>query len=152
MILSAQSIRRRRMVTPFHEQVRTVWGLSYGLGPAGYDIRVRENLTLWPNEMILASSIEHVIIPWDILVSVCDKSSWIRKGVSVHNTILDPGFEGYITLELVNHTQRPVLLTSGMPTAQLIFNQLDEATESPYKGIYQNQAARPQQSKMKEVS
>lgn len=141
MILSAQSIRRRsKMVQPFTE--RTVaFGMTYGLGPAGYDVRIAETLTLSPGGWTLASTVERFEMPNDLLARVTDKSTWAREGLAVQNTIIEPGWCGYLTLELSNHGRHAIYLDGGMPIAQIIFDRLDEPTDTPYAGKYQDQPA-----------
>ena len=77
MILSAQSIRRRAysgLICPFSE--RTVeGGMTYGLSPAGYDVRIAESLTIDPGSSTLASTIERFQMPLDLLGRVADKST-----------------------------------------------------------------------------
>lgn len=145
MILSAQSIRGRSgMIDPFVE--RALFGtLSYGLSPAGYDIRIAETLTLYGHGFALASSIEQFDMPYDVLARVADKSTWARRGLCVQNTIIEPGWRGYLTLELTNHTEQPIELSVGMPIAQVIFELLDEPTAQPYPedGKYQDQQQGP---------
>lgn len=176
MILPAQVIRRfcqstrgefatddiHGMITPFFE--RTVRnGKSYGLSSAGYDIRVGKFKVLGSTELVdhvrmqngdfvLAVSIERIKIPPNLLCYVKDKSSWAREGLAVQNTILDPGWVGYITLELSYH--RPahhIVVQEGDPIAQLIFHQLVEPTEQPYSGKYQNQSDKPVEAIKEEV-
>jgi dCTP deaminase len=141
-ILSGQSIRRRGIFTPFHE--RTVAnGMTFGLGPAGYDVRIREPLYLYPRDYVLASTIEHFDMPPDLLGRVMDKSSWARRGITVQNTCIEPGWCGWLTLEIANHSRQPVEIPAGAPIAQIILELLDEPTEAPYSGRYQCQPARP---------
>lgn len=143
MILSAQSIRERpHMVAPFCE--RTVYsGLSYGLSAAGYDIRIAQSVLLPPHGFKLASSYERFAIPNDVLARVADKSTWARRGLAVQNTIIEPGWCGYLTLELSNHTGAWIEILEEVPIAQIIFEFLDKATDQPYGGKYQDQPARP---------
>jgi len=144
MILSAQSIRRRQMVEPFHE--RTVaHGMTFGVGPAGYDVRIAEDLLLFPQAFMLASTMERFLIPDDVLGFAMDKSTWARRGLSLFNTVLEAGWSGHLTLELTNHSSEALLIRSGMPIAQIVFHRLDEPTEQPYPatGKYQGQPARP---------
>lgn len=144
MILSAQTLRKLRPVDPFVE--RTVFkGMSYGLSNAGYDIRLRENVWIGPGEFHLASSIERFTMPRNVLGRVHDKSSWARKGLSVFNTIIEPGWEGFLTLELVNHSDHHMSMDRGVPIAQVVFEYIDD--EAPaYAGKYQNAPAWPQGS------
>lgn len=158
MILSAQSIRKLNMIDPFCERIETGYDwinwkngvpyndfmkLSHGLGPCSYDMRIDQTIILEPNHMILASTVERINIPSHVAGRVMDKSSWARRGITVQNTHFDPGFRGYLTLELCNHTQYAMKLIRGMAICQVVFELLDEATEQPYSGKYQDQENRP---------
>lgn len=138
VILSAQSIRRRGIFTPFCERTRS-HGMTYGLGPAGYDVRIAETMRLYPGAFQLASTLERFAMPSDVLGKVADKSTWARRGLVVQNTIVEPGWRGYLTLELANHSAEIIGLEAGMPIAQIILHLLDESTEQPYAGKYQDQ-------------
>lgn len=136
MILSAQSIRKRDIFRPFHEKTKA-FGLSYGLGPAGYDVRVSEEFTLQPGEFRLASTVEYFNMPLDLQGVVHDKSTLARMGLALQNTIIDPGWYGFLTLEMHNQGAEPIEIRSGMPIACIVLHKLDEATEQPYAGKYQ---------------
>lgn len=139
MILPAQKIRRLKPVLPFNE--RTVHhGMSYGLSHAGYDVRIAETLSLAAGQFSLASTVEEFFMPTDIVAFVHDKSSWARRGLSLFNTVIEPGWIGFLTLELVNHSSDTLFLFEGDPIAQIIFMRLEEPTEKPYSGKYQFQA------------
>jgi dCTP deaminase len=143
VILPAQEIKKRDIVSPFHE--RTVKaGMTFGLGPAGYDVRVDQTMLLKPGAFALASTVEHFAIPDDIVGFVLDKSSWARQGLSLFNTVMEPGWKGYLTLELANLSGKPIAIFEGSPIAQIMFQRLAEPTESPYVGKYQNQQKGPQ--------
>lgn len=145
MILSAQSIRKRGIITPFCE--RTVYGgMSYGLSQCGYDIRTAQNIVFHNNKFELASTIEHFTMPNNLMARVCDKSSWARKGIAVQNTIIEPGWRGYLTLEITFHKEGYFKIRQGYPIAQVVFEQLDESTEQPYEGKYQDQPAYPMEA------
>jgi dCTP deaminase len=145
--LPAQTIRylceHIKLIDPFFE--RTVHhGATFGLGPAGYDVRIAEDVALRPGEFSLASTIERFVMPDDLVAIVHDKSSWARRGLAVQNTVIEPGWCGYLTLELTNHSMDFINLKSGDPIAQIIFHRLENPTELPYRGKYQNQPAGPQ--------
>ena len=142
MILSAQSIRERKPIKPFHE--RSIQsGMSFGLSHSGYDVRVAETLWLTPGQFALASTIEEFDMPDDLVAMVHDKSTWARRGLSLFNTVIEPGWRGYLTLELVNHNSDTLRILAGDPIAQIVFMKLDQPTESPYSGKYQNQRSGP---------
>lgn len=142
MILPAQTIRAENIITPFFE--RTMFeGVTFGLSPAGYDVRLAKNLVLYPGDFVLASTLEHFNMPNDVLGVVHDKSTWARVGLALQNTVIEPGWRGYLTLEISHHKfeHEKIVLFSGTPIAQIIFHRLEEETVQPYQGKYQDQPA-----------
>lgn len=89
---------------------------------------------LYPQDFWLASTVEKIHIPRDLVAQVNGKSSHARKGLVVHQTagFIDPGFKGTVTLELSNASRNPILLKAGMPICQLVFFQLSSPAERPY--------------------
>jgi dCTP deaminase len=147
-ILAAQHVRERavneRMIEPFFER-SVAFGMSYGLSAAGYDIRIKQRRMLRPGEFTLASSIERFDLPADIIAQIADKSTWARRGIAVQNTLAEPGWSGYLTIEITNHGPNTVLIEAGSPIAQMVFHQLSAPTECPYgaDSKYQNQPDEP---------
>lgn len=153
-VLSAQTLRRIRPVEPFCERT-TSYGLTFGCGPAGYDVRVAEHVHLHLDGLYLASTVERFAMPDDVLAVVHDKSTWARRGVLVQNTIVEPGWCGYLTLELTFHRLADAkdapydfVIEAGSPIAQIVFHRLDEPTDSPYRGRYQDQKSGPQPARL----
>jgi dCTP deaminase len=149
MILAVQNIRRNcelGMITPWCERT-VIDGMSYGLSAASYDIRIAEDVIISPGDFKLASSLEHFKVPHDIVMIVHDKSSWARRGVAVQNTLFDPGWHGFATLEITNHGHEQIKIKAGWPIAQVVCHLLMEKTDQPYKGKYQNQEAGPQKAR-----
>jgi dCTP deaminase len=147
MILPGQTIRRMccqtpPLLSPFVER-GTANGKSYGLSVAGYDIRIRQDVFLRPGDFALASTVEKFHMPDDVLGLVKDKSSWARSGLSVFNTVIEPGWSGFLTLELVNHSPNNLRIAAGDPIAQVLFQELLEPAERPYAGKYQDQEDAP---------
>jgi dCTP deaminase len=144
MPLSGQTIRARGIITPFHE--RTVFeGMSFGVGPAGYDIRLDGDYYVPSKGFVIASSIEHFNMPVDVLATVHNKSTLIRMGIdAAHDTVIEPGWRGVLTLEIENKGPHPLQLEHGMPIAQILFWLTDEPCEQVYSGKYQDQEAGPQ--------
>ena len=143
MILSGQSIRKRGVFTPFHERTKFM-GMTFGVGPAGYDVRVAGALTLAPGDFALASTVEHFSMPLDALGIVHDKSTWARRGLALQNTAIEPGWRGWLTLELTNHGHETLEISAGMPIAQIILHMISMADEVGYSGKYQDQQRGPQ--------
>jgi dCTP deaminase len=123
-------------------------GMTFGLGPAGYDVRIAEEIVLYNGRSVLASTVEHFTMPFDCLAYVKDKSTWARRFVLVQNTVIEPGWRGFLTLEITCDGDQMVTIPAGSPIAQVVFHKLDEPTESPYAGKYQDQAAGPQPARL----
>lgn len=153
-ILNGMQIRERDIMSPHEERGYVSIGrgtLSYGEGPAGYDIRVEFDdegkipfVIMEPGDFLLASSVEYFTMPNDVLGIVHDKSSWARSGLAVQNTVIEPGWCGYLTLELTNHSKEPIRLERCWPIAQVIFHFMDIPVEEGYRGKYNNQKRGPQ--------
>lgn len=140
MIASAQTLRKLQPVIPFMERTKA-HGMTFGLGPAGYDIRIAEGMMLAPGEFRKAFSMERFVLPPILLGVVHDKSTWARMGICLQNTVIEPGWQGYLTLEITNHSTEYVQICHGAPIAQVVFHFLDEPTCIPYNGKYQDQPA-----------
>ena len=132
-------------------------GVSFGLSEAGYDIRLKQAVSFYPRrwgggqvlvdgtwiygKFTIASAIEEFDMPPNLVGIVHDKSTWARRGLSVFNTVIEPGWKGFLTLELVYHGQEELHLPAGCGIAQVILSQIAEPIS--YNGKYQNQADRP---------
>ena len=117
-------------------------GVSYGLGEAGYDIRIKQEIWLAPNNRFkLASAIEEFDMPTNLVGVVHDKSTWARRGLSVFNTVIEPGFKGGLTLELVYHGVEGIHIKAGSGIAQVLFHETAE--RAAYDGKYQHQSTDP---------
>lgn len=150
MILSGTEILRRKLLQPcLPRTVHEETGLTFGAGPAGYDVRIKQEVLLYPGDFALASTIEHFTIPADMLVTVHDKSTWARRGLSLFTTVAESGWHGWLTLELVNHSNDTLRILAGSPIAQVLFHQVYGEVE-PYKGRYQDQPDEPVKAKYKE--
>jgi len=149
MILAAQHIRQRclqnHLIFPFYERT-VVRGRSFGLSSCSYDVRIAESVDVLPQGFVLASTMECFNMPLDLKATPYDKSSWARLGLAVQNTLFDPGWRGYATLELSNHNSNTISLKAGDPICQIVFELLLEPTEQPYQGKYQDQHSGPQPS------
>jgi dCTP deaminase len=136
-------------------------GVSHGLAEAGYDIRLKQDIVFdtglnafgmpyyqtiidnvaFPGRFTLASAIEEFDMPDFLVGKVADKSTWARQGVSVFNTVIEPGWKGFLTLEIVFQGEKVVRIPAGAGIAQVIFHQVCEPRS--YKGKYQNQKNMP---------
>lgn len=142
MIVNQADLLESKPVLPMMSMKIMAHGVSHGLSEAGYDIRINQTVWLHPlRRFRLASSFEHFQMPDNLVGIVHDKSTWARRGLSVFNTVLEPGWKGWLTIELVYHGWKPLRIPAGAGIAQVIFHQ----TTSPasYNGKYQHQANKP---------
>lgn len=129
------------------------------VNPASYDVRLdnhwicptrdpeevrTDTFTLFPGEVILATTLEYLRMPRDVVCDLKLKSSlgrlWLNHSLSGW---IDCGFEGQVTLELQNLGPYPRTLTAGMRVAQLVFLTMESAPTVAYgeegAGHYQRQ-------------
>ena len=93
-----------------------------------------EAFILHPGEFVLASTLERITLPDDLVARLEGKSSLGRLGLLIHSTagFIDPGWDGHVTLELSNVANLPITIYVGMTIGQLSFVQLTEPAEKPY--------------------
>ena len=89
---------------------------------------------LHPGEFVLASTLEHIEVPDDIVARLEGKSSLGRLGLIIHSTAgyVDPGWKGNLTLELTNVARLPITLYYGMEIGQISFLRLTTPVQRPY--------------------
>jgi len=98
--------------------------------------------TLEPRDFILGATMEYLKLSDGMAARVEGKSSLGRLGVAVHITagFIDPGFEGQITLEIVNLSRWGLVLYPNMPIAQIVFEPVTQPSRSYRQtGHYQGQ-------------
>ena len=89
---------------------------------------------LHPGEFVLASTLERVQLPDDVVARLEGKSSLGRLGLLIHSTagFVDAGWSGHLTLELSNVSNLPIAIYPGMRIGQISFLQMTSAAEAPY--------------------
>ena len=159
------------MISPFIEKQVRGNKISYGLSSFGYDARVSSEFKIFtnviseivdpknfkstnfvtkngpvcivpPNSFALARTVEKFKIPKDIMVICLGKSTYARCGIIVNVTPLEPGWEGYVTLEFSNTTPLPAKIYANEGVAQFIFlkgNETPEVTYADRDGKYMGQ-------------
>jgi len=163
--------KRQRMIEPYADQKPRKGKISFGASSYGYDYRLSDEYKLPdfstanildpkkmdqvrfhdfrgrtclipPNSFVLGRSLEYFRIPRDVIVICQGKSTYARSGVIVNVTPLEPEWEGYITLSLVNASPIPVRIYSGEGIGQLVFIRAETECRTSYadrKGKYQAQ-------------
>jgi dCTP deaminase len=97
-------------------------------------IPLGEPFWLHPQQFALGATLEYMRIPPDMGGYVLSRSSWGRVGLLVATAIMvQPGYTGTLTLELVNEGDTPIALYPGLRVAQLALHRLETETGEPYK-------------------
>ncbi len=94
----------------------------------------KDGFVIHPNEFVLGCTREKFKLPNDIAGKLEGRSSLGRLGLIVHATAgyVDPGFEGWLTLEISNLSKLPIRIYSGMRIAQICFYQMSSEVLAPY--------------------
>ena len=117
--------------------------------PASVDLRLdrlftwgkitedEDSFLLLPQSFILARTMESVWLSPFLAAQVGTRSSAMRQGIDVCMSAgwIDPGYSGHITLEITNHSNKPVTLKAGESYCQIVLMQVIGCTE-PYRGKY----------------
>jgi deoxycytidine triphosphate deaminase len=83
---------------------------------------------LHPGEVVLASALEYVALPFDLSAQVITRSSYGRLGlITATAAQVHPLYRGCLTLELVNLGTVPLELYPGERVAQLVFMSVQRA-------------------------
>jgi dCTP deaminase len=159
------------MIEPCAEGRTRSGRISYGIYSYGYDFRLANefkipdfgstkcldpkrmkelkftdtkgrSLVIAPNSFILGRSLEYFRIPRDVLVVCYGKSTYARCGVIVNVTPLEPEWEGFVTISLINAAPFPVRVYAGEGIAQAVFLKAADLCRTSYgdrKGKYQAQ-------------
>ena len=98
------------------------------------EVDAAEPFILHPGEFVLGSTLERVRLGTDIVARLEGKSSLGRLGLLIHSTagFVDPGFDGYLTLELSNVANLPIAIHPGMRIGQISFYQMTTEAQHPY--------------------
>ena len=166
-ILPNFRIRQKSIITPYHARVAGEGILSHGEGFYGYDITLgtqfsrpfygqtldpkkheeqkweefmalRQPFVLPPKEFVLGVSLERFVVPKDVIGVAVTKSTYARLGIFCNITPLEPGWRGYLTIEIANLGYSNVVIYPSEGIAQVMFFQ-GEQPEGEYAGKYQDQ-------------
>ncbi len=103
-----------------------------------YEFESGEEFVICPEEHVLLTTKEYIKLPSDVMAFVNLRSSFARLGFLIPPTIVDAGFEGQLTIEVVG-SSFPVKIKSGTRFIHLIFAKTLTPVENPYNGKYKGQ-------------
>ncbi|UCH52070.1 MAG: dCTP deaminase [Chloroflexota bacterium] len=87
-----------------------------------------------PGELVLASTLESITLPDDIVGRLEGKSSLGRIGLLINSTAgyVDPGWQGNLTIEISNVAKLPITLYYKMKIGQISFRRLTSPVDRLY--------------------
>lgn len=93
-----------------------------------------ERFIVHPGEFVLATTLERIEIPPNLLARLEGRSSIGRIGIVIHSTAgyVDPGFQGKITLEISNLGKIAVALYPRMRICQIAFEEMSSSVRAGY--------------------
>ncbi len=101
---------------------------------------------LQSREFVLATTLESITLPNDLVARLEGKSSLWRLGLLTNSTAgyVDPGWQGNLTVQLYNISNVSITLYAGMKIGQVSFLRLTSPADRPYgspglKSKYQGQ-------------
>jgi dCTP deaminase len=94
-----------------------------------------EPFIMQPGDFALASTVESLQLPDDLLGRLEGRSSIARLGITVHSTaaVFEPGWVGTATMELSNLGRMPVALYPGMRICAFSFEEVSSPVLVPYR-------------------
>lgn len=91
-----------------------------------FELPFHSRFLLHPGSLALVPTLEWVSLPSDLVGAVTARSTWAREGLSIATaTLIEPNYQGIITLELANLGQVPIVLYPGLEIAQISFSKLE---------------------------
>lgn len=107
------------------------------IGDAMRTIEVEDDepFIMQPGDFALASTMESLELPADLLGRLEGRSSIARLGITVHSTaaVFEPGWVGTATMELSNLGRMPVALYPGMRICAFSFETVSSPVRTPYR-------------------
>ncbi|MEX0657955.1 MAG: dCTP deaminase [Egibacteraceae bacterium] len=120
----------------FHNHRHPVIDVRQEMPDLTEEVKATEDapFVLHPGEFVLAATLERIALADDLVARIEGKSSLGRLGLLTHATagFVDPGWDGWLTLELSNVATLPIVLYPGMKIGQVAFLELSTPAERPY--------------------
>jgi deoxycytidine triphosphate deaminase len=93
-----------------------------------------ESITIRSGKLLLGRVYEKFTIPVTCGGKIEGRSSFARLGIGIHCTgdCINPGYRGYMTLQLFNYSPNPIKIYPYIPICQLMLVQLSSEPEHKY--------------------
>ena len=159
MIVNGQKLLAASPIVGMLTGKEKAGGVTYGLAEVGYDVRIKQGLHFTRDELgnkitvvndgdshpqlllgwaLNVNIIEEFTMPKDLVGIGHPKSSWNRQHLRLGTPIIEPGWNGFLTISLNYAGDVGLRVEPGAGIMQVIFHRLE--TEAAYEGRYQSQA------------
>lgn len=91
-----------------------------------------ETYTLGVGEFVLATTKEYFRMPVGVMGSLFCKSTLARLGINLPPTIIEPGWQGNLVVEIYNMSAFPITLNANHGIGQVVFFALDGKPDKAY--------------------
>ena len=159
MIINGQTLLEAAPIKNMVPTKQIAFGVTYGCSEVGYDVRIKQGLHFTRDELGNKITVvnddddySHELLGWALNVNIIEeftmpkdlvgighpKSSWNRQHLRLGTPIIEPGWNGFLTISLNYVGDGNLLIEPGAGIMQVIFHRLE--SEAAYQGRYQNQA------------
>ena len=158
MIINGQTLLEAAPIKNMLPTKEKHGGVTHGLSEVGYDVRIKQGLHFtrdkYGNRITVVTDgeysqrhigwavnvnvIEEFTMPHDLVGIGHPKSSWNRQHLRLGSPVIEPGWNGFLTISLNYVGEGDLLIEPGAGIMQVIFHRLE--SEAAYEGRYQNQA------------
>ena len=160
MIVNGQKLLAASPIVGMLTGKEKAGGVTYGLAEVGYDVRIKQGVHFSFDKFVNPITIINTDgeikrqFGWAVNVNVIEeftmpkhlvgighpKSSWHRQHLRLGTPVIEPGWNGFLTISLNYVGERDLLIEPGAGIMQVIFHRLE--TEAAYQGRYQRQPDR----------
>ena len=158
MIINGQTLLEAAPIKNMLPTKEKHGGVTHGLSEVGYDVRIKQGLHFtrdkYGNRITVVTDgeysqrhigwavnvnvIEEFTMPHDLVGIGHPKSSWNRQHLRLGSPVIEPGWNGFLTISLNYVGEGDLLIEPGAGIMQVIFHRLE--SEAAYEGRYQAQA------------
>jgi dCTP deaminase len=105
-------------------------------GGIGADLHVPERTVVPADGFAVVDAGERLELPTYAAATITGRSAHMRRGLTMPGGVVDPGYEGRLTLEFFNHSDEPYVLEGGEAGGRLTLFRLSQPVR-PYDGRWQ---------------
>lgn len=93
-----------------------------------------QSITIWPGQVVMGRIYESFRVPDEFAGKIEGRSSYARIGLAIHCTgdFINPGWHGFMPLQLFNASPFPIRILPYLPICQLMLISLSSRPDRTY--------------------